>query len=162
MACLGGGSRNGGVAALEFGLLLPVLAVLFVGIVDFSMVYHDELQLASALAAGAQYAFAKGQTESGAALTADVSGFVTGISAIPLVSVGASYNNGGDAGGCYCVTGAQAAYTGPVACGGACADGSTAGKYVTLSAGFDYTPMFAADQVFFTNPLMQSVTVRLQ
>lgn len=162
MACLGGTSGKSGVAALEFGLLLPVLAVLFVGIVDFSMVYHDELQLASTLAAGAQYAFAKGQTESGTALTTDVSGFVTGMSAIPLVSVGATYNNGGDAGSCYCVGGAPAAYSGPVTCGGACPDGSTAGKYVTLSAGFDYTPMFAADQVFFSNPMMQSVTVRLQ
>ncbi len=164
MAHLGGGSGRAGVAALEFALLVPVLAALFLGVADFSTAYHYQMQLSSALAAGAQYAFTKGQGESGTALTTDVTNFITSVSAVHLSSVTASYNNGQSATSCYCVSGSPAVYTGPLTCGTACTDGSgsTAGKYVSISGGFSYTAMFSVDQVFFANPLVQTVTVRLQ
>jgi Flp pilus assembly protein TadG len=155
---------NAGVAAVEFALLAPFLFALCAGLADFGFAYHYQLQLSSALAAAAQYAFTKGQTESGATLTSDVTGFVNNISPITLTSVTATYNNGLAASSCYCVDGSPPVYTGPLTCGAACTDtsGSTAGKYVSISGSFTYSPIFPLDQAFFGSPFTQTVTARLQ
>ncbi len=160
---LGGKTGNTGIAAMEFGLLVPVLVVIFLGIVDFSVAYHDQLQLSSALASAADYAFTQGQTESGATLTTDVTNFVRTVSPIPLSAVSATYNNGGSATSCYCVSGSPSTYT-QTTCGAACTDGSgsTAGKYISISASFSFTPLFPLQTVVFGNSYSQSVTVRLQ
>jgi len=160
---LGGKSGEAGVAAMEFGLLLPVLVVIFLGIADFSVAYHDQLQLSSALASAADYAFTQGQTESGSTLTTDVTNFVNTVSSIPLSAASATYNNGGSATSCYCVTGSPPTYT-ETTCGATCTDGSgsTAGKYVSISASFSFTPLFPLQTVLFGNSYSQSVTVRLQ
>jgi Flp pilus assembly protein TadG len=152
-----------GVAALELALLLPVMIALFVGITDFSFAYHQQMQLAATLGAAAEYAFTQGQNETGDALTSDVTSFVNKISPFALSTVAASYNNGdSSATSCYCQSGSPATYTGPVTCGSACSDGSTAGKFVALTGSFSYTPIFIADAVFFSAPMAQTVTVRLQ
>jgi Flp pilus assembly protein TadG len=154
---------NSGVAALELALMLPMLIALFVGITDFSLAYHQQMQLAATLGAAAEYAFTQGQTETGTTLTGDVTGFVTKVSPYALNTVSVIYNNGDNsAANCYCQSGSPAVYTGPVTCNSACADGSTAGKFVTLTGGFTYAPIFVADQVFFSGPIAQTVTVRLQ
>jgi Flp pilus assembly protein TadG len=157
-------SWNAGVAAMEFALLAPFLFALFAGVADFSIAYHYQMQVASALAAGAQYAFSQGQNESGSTLTNDVTSFVNKISPVTLSSVTASYNNGLDASSCYCVSGSPPAYTGPATCGSACSDGSgsTAGKYVSITGSFSYTPLFVLDQAFFSGAFSQTVTARLQ
>jgi Flp pilus assembly protein TadG len=156
--------RTEGAAAVEFALVGPFLVFFFVGLADLSFAYHDQLQLSAALAAGAQYAFTKGQTESSSALPGDVTSFVNSISAVTLTSVSASYNNGLSGSSCYCVKGSPAVYTGPLTCGSACTDGSgsTAGKYLSISASYAYTPMFSLDQAFLNSSFTQSVTVRLQ
>jgi Flp pilus assembly protein TadG len=161
---LRGRSGTAGIAALEFALVLPFLFALFAGIADFSFVYHDELQLTAALAAGAQYAFTQGQTESGSTLTSDVTSFINTVSTIPLSTLSATYNNGLSATSCYCVKGSPAVYTGPLTCGAACTDGSgsTAGRFITITGGFSYTAIFPLDQSFFSNPMSQTVTARVQ
>jgi Flp pilus assembly protein TadG len=155
-----------GVAAVEFALSAPFMILFFISIADFGFVFHKEIQLSAALSAGAEYAFTQGQTETGSTLTTDVTGFVNKISAVPLSSVSASYNNGLSATSCYCENGAGASFsfTGPYTCGSACTDGSgsTAGKYVSISAAFTYSPMFPSDQIFYNASLSQSVLVRLQ
>jgi Flp pilus assembly protein TadG len=156
-------SLNAGVAAVEFALLSPFLVLLMVGIGDFSFAYRGQTELASALAAGARYAFTQGQTESGSTLTTDVTNFVTKISAVPLSSVTTSYNNN-DPTNCYCVSGSPATFT-AAACGSNCstaAGGATAGQYVSISGSFSYTALFPLDQVFFGNPYTQAVTARLK
>jgi Flp pilus assembly protein TadG len=157
-------SGNAGAAAVELALLAPAFVSLLVGVADFSMAYHDQLQLSSALAAGAEYAFTKGQTESGSTLSTDVTNFVTSVSPISLTSVTASYNNGLSASSCYCVHGSTPSYTLSAACGTTCLDGSgsTSGKYISIFASFTYTAIFTADQVFFSGPFTQTVTARLQ
>jgi hypothetical protein len=157
-------SCNAGVAALELGLLAPVLIVLLIAMSDFSVVYHKQMQLSAALAAGAEYAFTAGQTETGAALTSDVTNFVNTVSAVTLSSVSASYNGGLIAADYYCVKGSPPAYSGPYVSGYPCADGSgsTAGKYISISGSFTYTAIFHADQHFFPTAFTQTVLVRLQ
>ena len=47
---------NGGAAAVELALILPMLMMLTVGAVDFGLVIHQKMQLAHAVRAGAQHA----------------------------------------------------------------------------------------------------------
>jgi Flp pilus assembly protein TadG len=167
-------NRNAGVAAIEFALLMPVLVMLFLGVADFSMAYHDQLQMSSALSAGAEYAFTQGQTESGSTLDTDVQTFVNSIISTNLKNATATvtvYYNGASADGvstnCYCVNGSPPTYTSQgTTCGSSCSDasGSTGGKYVSINGSLTYTPMFSINTVFFAgiNPIKQTITVRLQ
>jgi Flp pilus assembly protein TadG len=151
-----------GVSSIELALVAPVFLVFFTGIADLSMIFHKQLQLSSALTAGGEYGFTAGQTESGSTLTADVINFVKTLTGSTLSSVTASYNNGLVAADYYCVSGSPAVYTGPYSSGTTCADGSTAGKFLSLTGTFTYTAMFKADKTFFANSFSQTVTVRLQ
>jgi Flp pilus assembly protein TadG len=153
-----------GAAAVEFALSAPFLIFFFIGTADFAIAYHRAIQLSEALTAGALYGFTQGQTESGSTLTSDVTSFVQSVSAVTLSSVTAAYNGGLAAASCYCVQGAALTFTGPVTCGSTCTDGSgsTAGKYLTITGTFTYTPMFPSDQMFFTSPLTQTVLVRVK
>jgi Flp pilus assembly protein TadG len=152
--------------AVEMALVAPVLGMLLVAIADFSLAYHRVMQMSAALAAGAQYAFTKGQSESGSVLISDVQTFVNTVSAVSLTSVTAKYNNSPDdtnVTSCYCVDGTTPTYT-VTPCSATCTDGSgsTAGKFVSVSGTFSYTAVFPFDRAFFTTPFTQTVTVRLQ
>ena len=151
-----------GVASIELALVAPVLLLFFTGITDLSMIFHKQLQLSSALTSGAEYGFTQGQSESGSALTADVIGFIQTLAGNTLSSVTATYNNGLVAADDYCVSGSPAVYTGPYAAGTACADGSTAGKFLSITGTFTYAAMFNADKAFFANSFSQTVVVRVQ
>jgi Flp pilus assembly protein TadG len=151
-----------GVASVELALLAPVLLLFVTSLTDLSLIFHKQLQLSSALTSGAEYGFTQGQSESGTALTADVINFVQTLSGGTLSSVTATYNNGLVAADYYCVSGSPAVYTGPYAAGAACADGSTAGKFLSITGTFTYTAMFKADKALFGNSFSQTVVVRLQ
>ncbi len=155
-------AKSSGVASVELGVAAPVLITLCVGVCDFSLVYHRQLQLSAVLGAGAEYAFTQGQSESGTTLTSDVTSFVQAISSISLSSVNASYNGGNAAGNYYCVSGSPAVFSGPYSSGASCTDGSTAGKFISISASYTYTPLFSADTAFLPTTFTQSVIVRLQ
>jgi len=151
-----------GVASLELGLVAPTLITICIGIADFGIVYHKQLQLSSALAAGALYAFNKGQSESGTTLSNDVASFVQSISAVSLSSVTSSVNGGNVATSYYCVSGNPATYSGPYSAGASCADGSTAGQFISISATYSYSPIFRANKAFLPGSFTQSVITRLQ
>jgi Flp pilus assembly protein TadG len=173
---LAGRRATAGVAALEFALVMPVLVWLFIGVADFSMAYHDELQLSSALSSGAQYAFTTAQTttQTVSTLTSAVTTFVNDVIALNLknasnTTVSVVFNNNLTASsstlaaaGCYCVSGSPATYT-AATCKSTCADGSTAGTWLSITGTTTYTPLFSADAIFFqANGLSQTVTVRLE
>jgi Flp pilus assembly protein TadG len=151
-----------GVASLELALVAPVFLLFFASVTDLSMIFHKQLQLSSALTAGAEYGFTAGQSESGSTLTADVINFVQTLTGSTLSSVTATYNNGLVAADDYCVSGAPATYTGPYAAGTPCADGSTSGKFLSISGTFTYAAIFKADKTFFPTSFSQSVVIRLQ
>ncbi len=50
---------NGGAAAIELALILPMLLMMLVGAVDFGLVIHQKMQLAHAVRAGAQHALVR-------------------------------------------------------------------------------------------------------
>jgi len=151
-----------GVAAVEMGMVAPVLIAVCAGISDCSLVFHDKLELTEALSAGAEYAFTKGQSETGSTLTTDVTGFVSKVSTVALSSVTATYYGGATSTSYYCVS-AAGVFTGSYAQGQACTDGSgsTAGQFVTISGSFAYKAVFPTDRPFLPGSYSQTVVVRL-
>jgi Flp pilus assembly protein TadG len=150
------------MAALEMGLCSPVLVAFIAGISDCSFVFHEKLQLASALTAGAEYAFNKGQSETGTALVNDVTSFVTAASPITLSAVSATYYGGATSTSFYCVS-TTGAFTGNYTKGQACNDdsGAVAGQYIAISGSFTYQPVFPVDTAFMPSAFPQTVIVRL-
>jgi len=151
-----------GSASVELALLAPMFLLFFTGITDLSMIFHKQLQLSAVLTAGGEYGFTAGQSETGTALATDVVNFVKTLSGNTLTTVTATYNNGLVAADYYCVSGSPAAYSGPYAAGTLCADGSTAGKFLSITGAFAYTAMFGADAAFASKTFSQTVVVRLQ
>ncbi|MGD0108582.1 MAG: pilus assembly protein TadG-related protein [Rhodopila sp.] len=109
-------------------------------------------------------AFTQGQTESGSTLTTDVKTSVNVITPISLTTVTANHSNGLSSRSCYCIDGLPPARSAAMTCGATCTDGSgsTAGKFVSIAGSFTYMALFPGDQVFFSNPYTQTVTVRVQ
>ena len=85
----GGGrrERSPGQAIVEMAIVLPVLLLLFVGVVDFGRVYYTTMTVAHAARAGAQYGAQNNATSS------DTAGIMqAGLAAagdVPGVTVGA-------------------------------------------------------------------------
>jgi hypothetical protein len=167
-------SARAGVAALEFALVTPILVWLFIGLIDFSLAYHDELQLSSGVAAAAEFGYAQAQITNEPVNTLEdtVNTFLQNLLSLDLnnassTNVTVLFNNtfhpGGTVSGalCFCLSsGSGYSY---MACGsGTCPDGSTPGAWLSIQAQTTFTPYFPGDAPFFSSPLVQMVTVRVK
>jgi Flp pilus assembly protein TadG len=158
------GGRSRAVAAVEFGLVAPIFCLLFAGMVDFGGTVYMRLQLESAVSTGINYALINAASVSStsggslassiAALVAnDVGGSLTSGSIVinsgPTATIahGAATSGGtaSNADSCYCPTGSPTGWSFGAAatCGGTCASGGLAGKFVTVSITQTYSPLFA-------------------
>lgn len=158
------GRDQAGASAIEFTLLAPVLVLLFAGAADFGGMVYTRLGLESSVSAAANYSLVNVASIS----SAQAGSFVSNVAAIAANSwssgwadVGVTINGGAtgtvtggtaftsgstaSANSCYCPTLASGAvaWGAAMACGSACANGGTAGKFVTLSASRVYTPLFS-------------------
>src|ERR1035437_7767647 len=113
-------ARSGGVAAIEFAVIAPLLALLLAGGVDIAVAVRGLLEVQSAAAAGADYAIVNGwnSTQIVSAITNGTG--ASGISAQPAPSV--AYG---------CPTGNTIA---SATSSTICADGLVARSFVTVSA----------------------------
>jgi Flp pilus assembly protein TadG len=114
-----------GVAALELGLVASILVGILIPTFDLGMGAYQKMRVQDAAEAGAQYALAHGY--SSAAITSAAQN-ATSLGANVTVTPSQA---------CNCVS--NGAIGGSVACGSACADGSTAGTYVTVATQATYT-----------------------
>jgi len=153
---------NSAVAAVEMALIAPVLIALSAGISDCSLAFHEKLQLSSVLTASGEYAFNKGQSETGGTLTADVTSFINKISPIALGPLTVTYYGGTTSTSYYCVS-TTGVFTASYTRGAACTDGSSAvaGQFITISGSFAYKAAFPVDKGFMPTSYSQSVIVRL-
>ena len=118
------GNRRGAVA-LEFGLLIPVLSTIVVGVTDLSIGFARKMAVQEAAEAGAQYAALHGYS-SGAISTAITSATnLAGVTATPAPTSS-----------CGCASGTTIA---AATCGSTCASGQKAATYVTSSAQYSYS-----------------------
>ena len=180
---LAGKRADAGVAAVEFAFLVPVFAILFAGVVDVSQMLYACYQLDQAVGAGSQYAVlnaANVTSTTGAALAGSIATVVANANGTAWTNDTIVVNNGpsvtmtngtaasggtaANADSYYCLTGSLnswawgTAYTTQTNCSG----GDTAGKYVTITASYNYVPLVAIYNVFTNTTLNQSAAVRVQ
>jgi|SRR5579864_579593 len=109
-----------GTVAIEFGIITPVLVVLFVGVGEVGYAAYQAMQVQYAVEAGALYAAKHGNDPGG--ITGAVSN-ATSIAAIAATPAPASFC------GCPGTAGIAA-----VSCTSNCANGNPPGQYVRISA----------------------------
>ena len=154
-------SRDG-VAVLEFALVVPVLLTIFAGLSDFLLAFSDRIQLASAVAGGASYAFNQGQNVSGTAQAVSATDVKTKIlSSINLPNV--SVNVTGPSLDCI----SNSSSVPPVAtltaatAGTACPNGRSPATYVVIRASYTYNPMMPFYSTLSSTALTENAVVRL-
>ena len=142
------GNDTEGVAAIELGLILPVVVVAFVGTLDLGIGVYRKMQVQNAAQSGAEYALTHGFVLS-AVKTATTS--ATTYSAIQATPDPVRFC------GCPSTSGVSSA-----TCGSTCAGGAQAGTYVSVSAQATYTPLIPYPMLQTSYLLTAQSTVRVQ
>ncbi len=137
-----------GTAAIEFGIAMPMLLVLLIGLTEVGLAVYQAMQVQDAAEAGAMYA-SQHPTDTAGITAAVVNATSTaGISAspVPVTFCGCPSTAGIAAGNCT----------------SACANGNAQGYYMTISAQLTHTAILQFPG--FPNPLVlkRSSTVRTQ
>jgi Flp pilus assembly protein TadG len=153
------GSHRRAVAAVEFAIIAPVLAVVLVGAIDYGFAQWSRSCLANAVAQGAYYAFLNGPNVSPSAVQAVVqnASSLTGISIKRAPTIA-----------CYCPTGSPASLGPQVSttlpCTSTCPDSTKAGAYIVISATYTLTPWIPIPyySALDGQSITESVTARLQ
>jgi Flp pilus assembly protein TadG len=140
------GARDGN-AALEFSIAAPVLAAVFVPLIDIGMAVYQKMQVQDAAQAGAQYAMAHGW---------DSSAIQSAVTAATALSVTVSPSPSRT---CGCPDGSSVS---AATCGSTCPDGQTAGIYVTVGAQATYTPLLPYPTMGTSVTLSATSTARIQ
>jgi Flp pilus assembly protein TadG len=74
------------VALVEFALFLPILAFLFIGVVDYALYLQETLQIQEAASAGAAYGTIPGNQKSLAAMQTAAQNAASGVSGFSAVA----------------------------------------------------------------------------
>jgi Flp pilus assembly protein TadG len=138
--------ETSGTAAVEFGLIVPVLALMVVAVADIGLSVVRKMRVEDAVQLGAAYAVVHGFDAS--AISTIVTGGDSTISASPPPTLS-----------CGCAGGSSVTAVG---CGSTCPGGATAGTYVTVSAQAIYNTTLTYGVVSSSYSLSAQSTVRLQ
>jgi Flp pilus assembly protein TadG len=137
-----------GIAAIEFAILGAVLCLIVVAIGDLGLGFYSYMEVQTSAQAGAQYAAVHGFNSTAISNAVTNATSVTGITASPAPQQF-----------CGCVAGATVA---AATCGTTCADGMTAGTYVSASAVRDYSTLLSYPGFASTYHQTATSTVRIQ
>lgn len=112
--------ETGGVAAVEFGLMIPLFCLMAVSVTDIGLAVYRKMQVENAAQAGAQYAIARGFDTSGIsnAVTSATNSKAITASPSPVQFCGCPTSTG----------------ISTVSCGTVCTGGAQAGTYATVTA----------------------------
>lgn len=120
-----------GLGAVELGFIAPVLMTLLLGIFDFGMAFWQQMEIANAADAGAQWGMSNAYNSSSITTVAQ--------SATNL-STNVNVNSTNPC-GCASDTGVAGGYGNPPSCT-ACPDGSTAKPYIVVNTQMCYSTLF--------------------
>jgi Flp pilus assembly protein TadG len=137
-----------GSAAIEFGIIAPMLLILLMGIVELSNAVHLAMQVQDAAEAGALYAGKKGWNQAGISAAVVNATDATDITASPVPY---------EFCGCPSTSGITT-----VSCGTTCTGGGSAETYVKVSASRPYTPILTGLGLPIPSTLTAAAVVRLQ
>jgi Flp pilus assembly protein TadG len=136
-----------GNAVVEFSIAAPVLAIIFVPLIDIGMAIYQQMQVQDAAQAGAQYAMAHGWDSSG------IQSAVTSATALSVTVSPAPSKS------CGCPNGSSVS---SATCGSTCSGGKTAGTYVTVGAQATYTPLLPYPAMGSSVTLSAQTSARIQ
>lgn len=139
---------EGGIAATEFALILPIFALFIIGIIDMGSALHYNMRVQTAAHAGMQYAVARGFNSEGIQAAVQNATNVTGITmpGQPERFCGCPGEQG--------VTASS--------CGSSCPGGSVAGTYVRITAQGTYRTYFTYPGLANEYVFSEQATVRIQ
>lgn len=134
-------------AAVEFSIAAPLLAIIFVPLIDIGMGVYQQMQVQDAAQAGAQYAMAHGWNSS------SIQSAITGATTLSVSASPAPSKT------CGCPAGSSVS---AASCGSTCSDGQTAGTYVTVGAQATYAPLLPYPLLGSSVTLSAQATARIQ
>jgi hypothetical protein len=137
-----------GLAAVELGLLAPLLILIAICTAELGMGIHRKMQVENAMQAGAAYAVVRGFNVEAIELTITSANPSAGVTAFPAPRQF-----------CGCPTGIGIE---EVACSASCVSGLSAGTYAQISARGGYTPHLWLPLVERSFTFEAQTTVRLQ
>jgi len=140
--------NTSGAAAIEFGVVVPMLALMVTAVIDIGLGVHSKMQLEDAAQAGVQWAIRNGFDAN--AISAAVTN-ATNNSSITATPAPVQF--------CGCASGSSIS---GATCGTPCPDGAQAGTYVTVSAQTTYSTMINYPAVPSTYNFSTQSTARLQ
>lgn len=138
-----------GIAAIEFAIIIPMLMLMFVGLVDLGIGVYRSMEVKNAAQAGAEYAVVNGFNASAISTAVTSATRYSSIAASPAPTqfCGCASNTG--------VTNAT--------CGATCSNGFTAGTYVTVSAAATYYSSLIYSRLFPKSFALTAIsTVRIK
>jgi Flp pilus assembly protein TadG len=137
------GRQDGGNMLLEFALVLPVLAVMLIGMADLGRFALDKSSMLQAARAGAQYGVSASQasiTPASALSSGDLSNVdATAVASTTLTGVTVSH-----ALFCECTSGVT------VACSSSCSAGGTLKNYLTVTTTRNFSSVMSRGGVTFS------------
>ena len=137
-----------GVAAIEFGIMIPLLSLMVVSVTDIGLAVYRKMQVEDAAQVGAQYAIVHGFDTNGISQAVTSA---TNSSAITATPGAVEFC------GCPGSTGVST-----VSCGTVCTGGVTAGTYATVSAQATYYTLINYQIVAASYTFNAQSTARLQ
>jgi Flp pilus assembly protein TadG len=140
--------NRSGVAALEFALLGPTLAMSMVVATDIGLGFYSYMQVQTSAQVGAEYAIAHGYDATAVASAVTAATSATGISASPAPTQ-------------FCACPSSSTVT-TATCGSTCTDGTAAGNYVQVTATRSYTTLIPYPMLPASFTQTSVSTVRIQ
>ena len=141
-------SEKRGSAAIEFALISPVFVILLIGVTELGFAGLGAMRVQDAAEAGALYAQVHGWNSAGIVSAVTNATGATGLTATP-----APVNFCG----CPGADGVTA-----ITCTDTCADGSTPGQYITVSASMPRLSIMPGTITTLPDTLTAHSTVRIQ
>lgn len=139
---------TGGAAAIEFGVVVPVLTLMVIATADIGIGVYHKMQVEDAAQAGVEWAIRNGFDSNG------ITNAVTSATNASVIASPAPQQF------CGCATGSTVS---PVACGTPCPGGAAlAGTYATVGAQLTYTTMLTYGVVPSTYTFSAQSTARLK
>ena len=140
-----------GVAAIEFGIIVPILVMMTVATVDIGMGFYRKIQVEDAAQAGAEWAIRNGFDSTG--ISNAVTNAVTSLTT-PAISASPA-----PAQFCGCASGSSIS---TASCGSTCPGGVQAGTYTTVSAQMTYNTILPYGFFPSTYNFVSQSTARLR
>ena len=139
--------RDSGSAAIEFGISLPLLALLFVVVAEIGFTAYQSLQVQNAVEAGLVYAVKNGNDSNGISKAVVNSSALAGITAMPAPTQFC---------GCPSASG-----IGVTSCSTTCAGGNSSGQYLQINAALKRQSIFPGSGLPLPATLTAKSIVRL-